>query len=75
MTQDTLASLARAPFSLDAEAIAWVTRTRDSLSTEQKLRQIFNLACHGDDPKAIDSLSALKVGGITRFGGTDLEAS
>ena len=75
MTQDTLATLALAPFSLDAEAIAWVTRTRDSLSTEQKVRQIFNLACHGDDPKAIDSLSALKVGGITRFGGADLEAS
>ena len=75
MTQDTLAALALAPFSLDAEALAWVTRTRNSLSTEQKVRQIFNLACHGDDPKAIDNLSALKVGGITRFGGTDLEAS
>ena len=75
MAQDTLAALALAPFSLDAEALAWVTRTRNSLSTEQKVRQIFNLACHGDDPKAIDNLSALKVGGITRFGGTDLEAS
>ncbi len=75
MTQDTLAALALAPFSLDAEALAWITRTRNSLSTEQKVRQIFNLACHGDDPKAVDNLSALKVGGITRFGGTDLEAS
>ena len=71
----TPANLARAPFSLDAEAIAWVTRTRDALSTEQKVRQIFNLACHGDDPAQIDHLSKLQVGGITRFGGTDLEAS
>ena len=75
MTQETLATLVQAPFSLDAEAIAWVRRTRDALSTEQKVRQIFNLACHGDDPRQIDPLSALKVGGITRFGGTDLEAS
>jgi beta-N-acetylhexosaminidase len=71
----TAANLARAPFSLDAEAIAWVERTRDGLSTEQKVRQIFNLACHGDDPAQIEHLSKLQVGGITRFGGTDLEAS
>jgi beta-N-acetylhexosaminidase len=71
----TPANLARAPFSLDAGAIAWVTRTRDALSTEQKVRQIFNLACHGDDPAQIEHLASLQVGGITRFGGTDLEAS
>jgi beta-N-acetylhexosaminidase len=75
MTQDTLATLSLAPFSLDADAIAWVARTRGALTTEQKVRQIFNLACHGDDPRQIDSLSALKVGGITRFGGADLETS
>ena len=72
---DTLAALKRAPFNLDAEALAWVERTRRSLSTEQKLRQLFNLAAHGDAPEAIDKLSAHAVGGITRFGGTDLAAS
>jgi beta-N-acetylhexosaminidase len=71
----TATNLARAPFSLDAEAIAWVERSRDALSTAQKVRQIFNLACHGDDPAQIDHLASLQVGGITRFGGTDLEAS
>ena len=74
-TNDTLAALKRAPFNLDAEALAWVERTRRSLSTEQKLRQLFNLAAHGDAPEAIDKLSAHAVGGITRFGGTDLAAS
>ena len=68
-------NLARAPFSLDADAIAWVERTRDSLTTEQKVRQIFNLACHGDDPATIEHLASLKVGGVTRFGGTNLEQS
>ena len=71
----TPANLARAPFSLDAQALAWVQRTRDAMSTEQKVRQIFNLACHGDDAATIERLAALQVGGITRFGGADLEAS
>jgi beta-N-acetylhexosaminidase len=75
MTQDTLAALALAPFSLDAEALGWVARTRDRLSTEQKVRQLFNLAAHGDDAHMIDDLAAQAAGGITRFGGTELEAS
>jgi beta-N-acetylhexosaminidase len=73
--QASPANLARAPFSLDAEALAWVASTRDALSTEQKVRQLFNLACHGDDPAQIEQLASLKVGGITRFGGTSLEQS
>jgi beta-N-acetylhexosaminidase len=71
----TLAALARAPFSLDAEALAWVARLLATLGTEQKVRQLFNLAAHGDDPSMIDALSAHAVGGITRFGGTELDAS
>ena len=70
-----LAALVRPPFSLDAEGLAWVERTLRSLNAEQKLRQLFNLAAHGDDAKTIDALSAHAAGGITRFGGENLESS
>jgi beta-N-acetylhexosaminidase len=73
--QATPANLARAPFLLDAQALAWVERTRSGLSTAQKVKQIFNLACHGDDAHNIDHLASLQVGGVTRFGGTDLAES
>ena len=71
----TLASLTRAPFSLDAESIAWVQRTRDRLSTEQKLRQLINEASMSDDLAAAQSLAAFQLGGVTRFIGADVQAA
>jgi beta-N-acetylhexosaminidase len=70
-----LQSLRRAPFHLDDTGIAWVDGLLATLSTEQKVRQLFNLAGHGDDANAIGALAGKGVGGITRFGGADLAAS
>lgn len=75
MPDRTLSSLRLAPFHLDDEGIAWVERHLRTLSTEDKVRQLFNLACHGDDEATIDRLASLRVGGVTRFAGTDLETS
>lgn len=75
MPLSTLASLRLAPFHLDDAGIAWVEGLLRTLSTEDKVRQLFNLACHGDDDATIDRLAGLRVGGVTRFAGTDLETS
>jgi len=72
---DTLASLRRPPFQLDDEGVAWVQRHLDTLSMPQKLRQLFNVPAHGDDLAQVAALADLAPGGITRFGGADLECS
>ncbi|MEY2654188.1 MAG: hypothetical protein RLZZ524_1216 [Pseudomonadota bacterium] len=74
-SKSTLSSLRLAPFHLDDAGIAWVEGLLGRLSTEDKVRQLFNLACHGDDAATIDRLAGLRVGGVTRFAGTDLETS
>lgn len=71
----TLEALRLPPFHLDDAGIAWVADTLRTLSTEQKVRQLFNVAAHGDDEAQVAALAALGVGGVTRFGGTDLDAS
>ncbi len=70
-----LSALRLAPFHLDDEAVAWVEGWLNTLSTEQKVRQLFNLPAHGDDEAAVAALAAHGVGGVTRFGGTDLATS
>lgn len=76
MTRPTaLEALRLPPFHLDNEAIAWVEGWLGRLSTEQKVRQLFNLAAHGDDEASVAALAGHGVGGVTRFGGSDLEAS
>lgn len=70
----TLAALRRAPFGLDDDAVAWVERTLATLDLEARVRQLFNVPMHGDDPAEAERLAALAPGGVTRFAGPDLEA-
>ncbi len=68
-----LASLRQAPFLLDDGAIAWVQQTLAGLDTEARLRQLFNVALHGDSPAELEHVLAMGVGGVTRFVGPDLD--
>ncbi|MBI3223345.1 MAG: glycoside hydrolase family 3 protein [Nitrosomonadales bacterium] len=69
----TVDALRLAPFHLDEAAIQWVEGWLRRLTTEQKVRQLFNLPAHSDDAERTAVLAGLQVGGITRYGGTDLE--
>ena len=71
----TLDALRLLPFNLDDTGIAWVADKLRTLSLEQKLRQLFNVSAHGDDADKVGALADLGVGGVTRFGGSDLDAS
>ncbi len=70
-----LESLRQPPFSLDAHALAWVESTLAQLDTEQRLRQLLNLAMHGDDADAAARLAAESPGGVTRFASPDLDGA
>ncbi len=71
----TLQHLALAPFHLDETAIAWVRKTCDSLSLDERLRQLFVLALRdvADDGGA--AVLAMRPGGVHRFAGTDAHAA
>jgi len=69
------ASLAAAPFCLDADAIRWVRETQARLTDDDQLRQLFCEASMGDDPHAAKQLAACRFGGVTRFVGADLRAA
>ena len=56
-----LDSLRRPPFSLDDAGITWVQRTLASLSTDQKLRQLFNVALHGEDAADVTRIAELVI--------------
>jgi beta-N-acetylhexosaminidase len=66
-------SLKAAPFHLNDEGIAWVRKTRDGLSTEAKLRQLFVHISIGDDLDQARKLSLMVPGGIHRFMGQSLD--
>ena len=68
-------SLEFAPFNLSASDIAWVKKTRDGLSTEAKLRQLFVHIMIGDDPVDAQRLGKLAAGGVHRFMGPDLDVA
>ncbi len=68
-------NLRRAPFNLDAAAIAWVEATRARLSPEATLRQLFNQASMNDELSAAQALASEHFGGVTRFAGGDLSAA
>lgn len=72
---NTLDELQLAPFNLDAEGIAWVKKTLDSLSTELKVRQIYCPMGIYDDPDNARVLAQLKAGGLFRLMGPDLDAA
>ena len=63
------------PFCLDEQAIRWVEQTRARLTPQQKLRQLFNVAVHGDDLQAAQAAAAMGVGGYTRFPGENMQAA
>lgn len=63
--------LKRAPFDLDAKAVAWVQETLDSLTPDERVGQLFNFLLMGDDRAWFDRIMALKPGGITRHVGRD----
>jgi hypothetical protein len=62
-------SLKAAPFHLNDEDITWVRKTRDGLSTEAKVRQLFVHISMGDDLDLARRLSGMAPGGIHRFMG------
>ena len=69
------ATLNKKPFNLSKEDIAWVKKTRDAMSTEDKVRQLFIHITIGDDPTNMAKLSAMKPGGLHRFMGPELAAA
>lgn len=60
------------PFNLSAEDQAWVRRTRDSLGTEERLRQLFVIQQFQDDPAQAARTMASCPGGVHRGWGQDL---
>ncbi len=70
-----LEKLALAPFNLAADDIAWVKKTRDALTTSQKIAQIFCSMSLRDDPAAISDIVNRKPGGLLRYMGPNLDAA
>jgi len=69
----TLDDLRMAPFNLSDDDIAWVRRTRDSLSMRQGLQQLFVLGQLADDPAGAHQRMAHRPGGVHRKWGPDLD--
>ncbi len=66
--------LVKAPFNLDARALAWVQERFAALTPDEKLRQLFNLLSRGHDPDDIARIRAFRPGGVTRHAGADVAA-
>jgi len=65
--ENLMLGLDRAPFHLDAEARAWVSATRDALTLEQKVGQLFCLLAVPATPEEIDRHFAIaEPGGYMR---------
>ena len=62
------------PLALGAEAQAWVERTRDAMSVEDLVGQLFVFSTSQDSADELAPLLGLKPGGINRFPTTDLAA-
>lgn len=65
----------RDPLGLPPADRAWVDRTRDALSTEEKVAQLFVLSSREDTADETTELVGLKPGGVHRFPGRDLAAA
>jgi beta-N-acetylhexosaminidase len=63
------------PLALDAADEAWVRRTLDGLSAEQRIAQLFILSASQDSDAEVAALSALAPGGVHRFPTADLDRS
>ena len=57
----------RSPLALNADGQAWVSRTRDAMSIEDQVSQLFVFACEGESDETVDAITALRPGGIHRF--------
>lgn len=66
--------LARAPFHLDAAAIAWVETQFRALNRQDKVAQLFNLRSQGMDQDELARLQRFRPGGLTRAYGPDVHA-
>lgn len=66
--------LARTPFNLDREALAWVQQTLEGLGPEERLTQLFTLRVAGSDAAEMARMQRFRPGGITRAFGTDAAA-
>lgn len=62
------------PLALDAAAARWVETTRDAMSTEELVGQLFVFSTSRDSREELEPLLALKPGGINRFPTADLAA-
>ncbi|SFF91155.1 beta-N-acetylhexosaminidase [Novosphingobium sp. CF614] len=62
------------PLAIDAAAQAWVTRTSDAMSVEDKIAQLFILYSRHDTPEETAELTRLRPGGVHRFPTQDLAA-
>jgi beta-N-acetylhexosaminidase len=65
-------SLSKFPFNLSSEDMAWVRRTRDGLSTIQKIRQLFVHISIGFN---VDELSLSQAAGFMPVANRDLQNS
>jgi beta-N-acetylhexosaminidase len=61
------------PLALSAEDQAWVERTRDGMSVEDQIAQLFVLSSREDTEEETAGLAALRPGGVHRFPTPDLE--
>jgi beta-N-acetylhexosaminidase len=66
-----LQSLRQKPFHLDDVALAWVEKTKASLTLDEKVRQLFVQISMGNDLATIEAVMAGQPGGIHRFAGAD----
>lgn len=62
------------PLAIDDAARGWVERTRDAMSTEEKVGQLFIFSTSLDSREELEPLLALRPGGINRFPKPDLAA-
>jgi beta-N-acetylhexosaminidase len=66
------AGAASDPLALDAEAQAWVRRTRDAMGAEARIAQLFVLSSRQDSVAETATIAGFRPGGVHRFPTPDL---
>lgn len=61
------ANSASSPFHLDAQAMRWVETTRDAMSVNDQIAQLFVFGSESERDEDVDAITQLKPGGIHRF--------
>jgi beta-N-acetylhexosaminidase len=62
------------PLAIDVAAQAWVERTRDAMTIDEMVGQLFIFSTSQDSREELDPLLRLQPGGINRFPTSDLAA-